>query len=339
MKFDVIVGNPPYQLNDGGNAASAIPIYHHFVTQSKKLSPRHLSMIIPARWFSGGRGLDSFRNEMLNDNRLRVIRDFVDASFCFPGVEIKGGVCYFLWDRDNLGPCRVITTQADGKTNEATRPLLEKNVDVFIRFSEQVSILKKVQIKIERSFYDIVSANDPYGFDVREESSYKRVRAPFSKNPFSNSVIFYYNGWRKDGVGYVDKKYIRKGHYLVDTYKIFVPRVWGIGNLNSDWVNPFFVGKNTCSTETFLTIGPFDSETIAKNAISYMQTKFFHFMVSIMKNTQQAMQKVYTFVPLQDFSKPWTDAELYIKYNLSEEEISFIESMIRPMDLEGVDNA
>jgi len=335
MKFDVIIGNPPYQLNDGGNAASAIPIYQHFVRQAMKLSPRYLSMIIPARWFSGGRGLDSFRNELLNDNRMRVLHDFADASLSFPGVEIKGGVCYFLWEKDNPGLCRVISTKADGKTNESIRPLLEKNMDVFIRYSEQVSILKKVQAMSEHSFLEIVSANDPYGFDVREEGSYKRVRAPFSIKPFSGGVLFYYNGWRKDGVGYVDKMYIRKGHHLVDTFKIFVPRVWGVGNPISDWVNPFVVGKNTCSTETFLTIGPFKSELYAKNAILYMQTKFFHFMVSIMKNTQQAMQRVYSFVPLQDFSKPWTDKELYAIYALSDEEIAFIESMIRPMDLEG----
>ena len=332
MKFDVIIGNPPYQLSDGGAAASAIPIYNQFVTQAQKLKPRYLSMIIPSRWFTGGRGLDSFRSEMLNDRRIRVLHDFVDASDCFPGVEIKGGVCYFLWDRDHLGDCRTYLHKPDGKTFEVLRPLLEDGMDTFIRYGEQISILKKIQILKEKSFSEIVSANDPYGFDVREESSYKRVRAPFELKPFPGSVVFYYNGWRKNGVGYVDKKYIRKGFNLIDKHKVFVPRVWGGGNPNTDWVNPFWVGKNTCSTETFLTIGPFQDEQRAKNAISYIQTKFFHFLVSLIKNTQQAMQRVYTFVPLQDFAGPWTDEKLYAKYGLTDNEIAFIESMVRPAE-------
>ena len=149
--------------------------------------------------------------------------------------------------------------------------------------------------------------------------------------PFHNSVRFYYNGWRKEGVGYVDYKYIRKGHDLLDAYKIFVPRVWGTGDPSTDWVNPFIVEKNSCSTETYLTIGPFKSHEEAENAVSYMQTKFFHFMIALIKNTQQAMQRVYTFVPVQDFTKSWTDEELFEKYKLNEDEQAFIQSMIKPM--------
>ena len=335
MRFDVIIGNPPYQLSDGGNAASAIPIYQKFVTQAKKLNPRFLSMIIPSRWFTGGRGLDTFRSEMLQDKKIRVIHDYVNAADCFPGVEIKGGICYFLWDRDNEGLCKTVTHKADNSISEMTRPLLEDGMNTFIRYNEQISIFKKVQMMNEPTFLDIVSANDPYGFDVREENSYKRVRAPYQMKPFPGSVAFYYNGWRKDGVGYVDKQYIRKGSELVDSIKVFVPRVWGTGNPNTDWVNPFVVGSNTCSTETFLTVGPFIETAHAENAISYMQTKFFHFMVSLVKNTQQAMQRVYSYVPIQDFKEPWTDEKLYAKYGITEEEIAFIESMIRSMELNG----
>lgn len=331
MKFDVIISNPPYQLSDGGNAASAIPIYQKFVERSQKLNPRYLVMIIPSRWFSGGRGLDAFRNTMLHDDRIRELHDYPNAADCFPGVEIKGGVCYFLWDRENRGNCR-ITTHRNSVVHESTRPLLEPNMDIFIRYYEQISILKKVQQYSEKPFSDIVSPNDPYGFDVREENSYKRIRAPYKLTPFTNSVKYYYNGWRKDGVGYVDKKYIRKGQELVDAVKIFVPRVWGAGDPATDRIQPFIVGENSCSTETYLTVGPFANEKEAENAISYMQTKFFHFMVSLIKNTQQAMQKVYALVPNQDYTRPWVDKELYDKYGLTDEEIAFIESMIKPME-------
>lgn len=328
MKFDVIISNPPYQLSDGGNAASAMPIYQKFVSQALVLQPRYLTMIIPSRWFTGGRGLEEFRQTMLQDTRIRVLSDYPDASDVFPGVEIKGGVCYFLWDRENRGDCNVITNRGETR-NSSIRPLLEPNMDTFVRYQEQISILKKVQDKCEKSFSTIVSANDPYGFDVREENSYRRIRAPYQLKPFDNCVKFYYNGWRKEGVGYVDKKYIRKGQDLINTYKIFVPRVWGAGNPATDRVHPFLVGKNTCSTETYLTIGPFETEKQAQNVISYMNTKFFHFMVSLIKNTQQAMQRVYSLVPIQNFSIPWTDLDLYRKYKLTEEERAFIETMVR----------
>lgn len=331
MKFDVIIGNPPYQLSDGGNAASAIPIYQKFVEQAQKLAPRYLTMIIPSRWFTGGRGLDSFRTKMLNDQQIREIHDFPDASDVFPGVEIKGGVCYFLWEKNTNGDCKVTTHKANS-TQTSIRPLLEPGMDTFIRNSEQISILKKVQQFGEKQFGEILSANDPFGFDVREANSYRRKRAPYEMKPFNNSVMFYYNGWRKDGVGYVDRSYVRKGLDLVDKYKVFVPRVWGAGDPGTDWVHPFVVAPNSCCTETYLAIGPFEDKKTAENVITYMQTKFFHFMIALIKNTQQAMKKVYTFVPMQDFSMPWTDSDLYKKYGLSNEEIDFIEGMIRPND-------
>ena len=144
MKFDVIIGNPPYQLSDGGNAASATPIYQKFVEQAQKLNPRFLAMIIPSRWFSGGRGLDSFRKVMLNDNSIRVIHDYLKSSNIFPGTEIKGGVCYFLWDRDNRGDCKVFTHRSDKDIVVSERSLLEQGMDIFIRNPEQISVLNKV---------------------------------------------------------------------------------------------------------------------------------------------------------------------------------------------------
>lgn len=337
MKFDVIVGNPPYQLSDGGNAASAIPIYQKFIEQAKKLSPRYLTMIVPSRWFTGGRGLDRFRTEMLSDRSLRVIHDYPDASTIFPGVEVKGGVNYFLWCRDAPGDCLVVNHDSSGKIcSQATRPLKEPGIDMFVRYNEQIAILHKVQQLHEPSFMDIVSANDPFGFDVRVKGSMHRVKPKYKLNEFPSSVDFYYHGWKKDGVGHIERSSMRRGAELVDRWKVLIPAAWGSGTPDRDWVKPFAVGPNSCSTETYLVIGPFDDEEACKNVISYTQTRFFHFMVSMVKLTHHAMQKVYSFVPMQDFSEAWTDEKLYAKYRLSKDEIAFIESMIRPMGLEGI---
>jgi site-specific DNA-methyltransferase (adenine-specific) len=332
MKFDVIIGNPPYQLGDGGGTgSSAMPIYQKFVEQAKKLSSRYLVMITPSRWFSGGRGLDEFRNDMLSDDRIRVIHDYTNASDCFPGVEIKGGVSYFLWDRDNRGKCRIFTHD-EGKVLESERELLEKGASTFIRHNHAIPILRKVQSFKEENFSSIISPNDPFGFDVRVENSYKRVKPNFKLKPFQDSVLFYYNGWKKEGVGYIGKSSIKKNTAWIDKYKVLIPKAWGVGNTRTDWINPFLVGSNSCCTETYLVIGPFNKEKVAENVISYTQTKFFHMMLSLVKITQNTMKNAYVFVPMQDFSEQWTDEKLYKKYKLAKEEIDFIESMIRPMN-------
>ncbi|MDO9578240.1 MAG: Eco57I restriction-modification methylase domain-containing protein, partial [Candidatus Cloacimonadales bacterium] len=324
---------PPYQLSDGGGTgSSAMPIYQKFVQQAKKLNPKYLTMIVPSRWFTGGRGLDEFRNEMLNDNRIRIIHDYLYAGDCFPGVEIKGGVCYFLWTRDEKGKCKIYTHQGNEIISESERPLLEKGLDTFVRYNEAISILHKVQNMQEESFANIVNANDPFGFDVRVENSYKRVKPKYKKEPFKDSVVFYYNGWKKEGIGYIARESVQKNVDWIDKYKVYMPKAWGVGNMNKDWLNPFMGSPNSCCTETYLIIGPFEKKHTAENVISYTQTKFFHFMIALIKITQNTMQKAYSFVPLQDFSEPWTDEKLYKKYGLNEEEISFIESKIRPME-------
>lgn len=334
MKFDVIIGNPPYQISDGGHGASALPIYQKFVEQAKKLNPRFLTMVIPSRWFTGGRGLDEFRSEMLNDDRLRIIHDYLNSSDCFPGVEIKGGICYFLWDRDHRGQCSVYTHKNNNQISSSTRPLLEKGMDVFIRNSEQISILKKVKSLKEESFASFVTANDPFGFDVRQENSYKRVKPIFSKKPFNQSIKLYYYGWQKEGLGYVDKKYIRKGQDLINKWKVYISKAYGAGEEYPHQIlnKPFLGEKGSVCTETYTLIGPFKTKDEANNVISYIKTRFFRFIVFTLKNTQSASQKVYSLVPMQDFSEPWTDEKLYKKYNLTKEEIEFIESMIRPMN-------
>jgi site-specific DNA-methyltransferase (adenine-specific) len=335
MKFDVIVGNPPYQLNDGGGTgSSAMPIYHQFVQQAKKLNPRYLTMIIPSRWFTGGRGLDDFRDDMLADNRIRVIHDFSNAGDCFPGVQIKGGVCFFLWSRDESGLCSVYTHEGDKIVSSAERGLLEEGAETFIRYNEAIPILQKVRRLKENSFANIVSANDPFGFDVRVENGYRRVKPKFTTMPFKKGVTFYYYGWQKDGIGYVDESAITRNADWISSYKVFVTKAYGAGETFPHQIlnMPILGRPNSCCTETYLLIGPFPTKSIAQNVISYIETRLFRFLVLLIKSTQNGMKKVYSFVPIQDFAEPWSDEKLYKKYGLTKDEIAFIESMVRPME-------
>ena len=344
MKFDVIISNPPYQLSDGGgNGSSAIPIYNKFVKKKKKLSPRYLTMIIPARWYAGGRGLDTFRDTMLHDQHIRVLHDFPHSSDCFNGVQIEGGVCYFLWERDTSGLCDIYTHN-ENSIAHTIRPLVEDNTSTFIRYSDQISILHKVLNKNEPKFDAIVSSNDPFGFDIRQVNSYKRVKPTYELQPLKNSVRFYYFEWQKYGVGYVERASIRKNVSWIDQYKVFISKAYGMGkNYPTQVLNqPFIVEPNSCCTETYLSIGPFESQFEANNVVSYIKTKFFRNLILMIKNTQMAMKPVYQFVPMQDFTEksdidwsapiPEIDKQLYKKYNLTQEEIDFIESMIKPME-------
>ena len=330
FKFDVVIGNPPYQISDGGGVgSSALPVYQNYVEEAKHLEPDYIVMITPSRWFAGGRGLDEFRKKMLNDKRIKYLNDFMDATACFPGVEIKGGVCFFLWSKNYNGPCKITTHSPNNKTISSLRPLLEEGMDTYLRYDEQISILRKVRLKEEPSFSKLISANDPFGYDVREAGSYRRIKPKFSLTPINNSVLFYYNGWRKDGVGYISRESVTKNVDLIDKIKVLIPKAWGSGNPSSDKLNPFIVGSNSVCTETYLCVGPFDSIMIANNVAKYIQTKFFLFMVFMKKITQNTMKNVYSLVPVQNFNEEWTDEKLFLKYGLTEDEIAFIDETIR----------
>jgi site-specific DNA-methyltransferase (adenine-specific) len=323
MQFDVIIGNPPYQLNDGGGTgSSAVPLYDKFVIQAKKLNPRYLTMIIPSRWFVGGKGLDSFRDNMLNDNRIRVIHDYFDASHVFPGVSIKGGVNYFLWDRDNSGDVEVFNHEKDTIKSVSSRKLLEQDLGSFIRFNDAISIFHKVGY-MEDNFSSIVSVRRPFGLS----STFRNYTKIANGKPklYANKTVAYIT----------DDNLIATNRSAINKYKVLISFGYGAGESFPHQIinKPFIAGPNTVCTETYLMVGPFEDEFTAKNVMSYMSTRFFRFLVMLKKNTQNGTKHVYQMVPMQDFTQKWTDEKLYNKYSINEEEIEFIESMIRPMEL------
>lgn len=324
MKFDVIIGNPPYQISDGGGlgGSSAKPIYNLFVDQAKKLNPRFLVMIIPSRWFAGGKGLDVFRDTMMSDSKIRVMHDFMDAADCFPGVEIKGGVCYFLWNRDNPGDCRIVTHKGGNIISDSVRPFKEPGSDVFIRYNEAVSIYRKIKSFSEKSFSDYVSTRQPFGFSTLKEHD----------KSSEYDVLLYQRG----GTTYCSTKDITRNREWINAHKVLISKAYNAGdNFPHQVINKPFIAKiPSACTETYLVLGPFASNIECSNVISYIQTKLFRFLVLLRKSSQNAAKGVYGFVPMQDFSKPWTDEELYAKYGLTDEEIAFIDSMIKPMDLD-----
>lgn len=338
MQFDVIIGNPPYQLADGGGTGtSAMPIYNLFVEQAKALEPRYLTMVIPSRWFTGGKGLDEFRESMLSDDRLRSIDDYVFASDVFPGVALKGGVCYFLWDRDNPGQCRVTTHFKDEPPSTSTRSLLEKGADVFVRFNDGLSILKKVTA-VEIGATDSLFLPDGKRFDRLVST-----RRPFGLNSTFrgstakgvNDVLVYQNG----GTGYMPRAFVATGTDLIDKWKLFVGfAAPGTGNKDTyphKIISTPFIGEpGSISSETYLCIGPFDSRTEAESALSYLSCRLTRLLILLHKPSHNTTRKVYTFVPTQEWTKRWTDEDLYAKYDISASEIEFIEKVVRPMDLQ-----
>jgi len=317
MKLDAIVGNPPYQVMDGGAKSSAKPVYQHFVNLSIKIKPSYLSMIMPARWFNGGKGLDEFRNNMLSDKRIEKLYDFIDGHDCFPTVDIAGGVCYFLWNNNHSGLCKV-TTNFKGKKVENSRML--DSGSGFIRHIEELSILEKVGL--EKEFLSIYPRK-PFGLstDIKPTNNGDIVlRYPGGRGPFQSEMVTtnrdLINSWKvitsyatAEHAGETDKNGKKR---IISTLEILEPKV-------------------VCS-ETYLLVAAFNNKIEAENMLSYIKTKFVRCLIAMITSTQHLARANFRFVPLQDFSKPWTDAELYAKYGLTEDEKAFIESMIKPME-------
>lgn len=283
-------------------------------------------MIIPARWFTGGFGLDSFRETMLHDTRIREIHDYPEAADCFPGVQIKGGICYFLWDRQYDGDCTITTHRGNVVGKSETRPLLEPGNEMFIRYNEAVDIFSKIRaVDGKRKTFDtIVSSQKPFGLGTTFTGT-----SVSSKD----TVILYGN----KSAGFVHRNEIKNNYHLVDKYKVFISAAGSGSDTFPHQIlgKPFFGNIGTACTETNVVIGPFESKEQCEFAMQYISTKLFRFLVMLCKPTQHALKKVYSLVPILDFNESWTDEKLAKRYNLSDEDIAFIDSMIRPMELEG----
>ena len=324
MKFDVIIGNPPYQMSDGGGRDSgAISLYHKFIQQAKKLNPRYLSMIIPARWYSGGKGLDDFRKEMIEDKSFRELHDFPETSDCFPGLNIRGGVCYFLWEKEYNGLCKVFNHKQEKVISVANRYLKENDLNTFIRYNEAISILSKVIAFKEATFSSRVSSRKPFGLDSNFGG--------FSNNKTSRKDISLY---RVGGVGFINEEQIVKNNHWKDKIKVLVSKASPGGDDYPHKIisNPILAMPKSVCTETYLVVSILETEVQAKNLSNYMTTKFFRFLMSLVKNTQNISKGVFEFVPVQDFNKVWDDNTLFKKYSITEQEIQFIDSIIKPMD-------
>lgn len=323
MKFDVIIGNPPYQMSDGGNAASAKPIYHLFVEQALKIKPQYISFIIPARWYAGGKGLNSFRENMLNSTNISHLVDFPNGKDCFPGTSIGGGVCYFLHDRKYDGECNV-TNVFGNERNTSIRSL--SKFPLFIRNNLSVSIVEGMGEHLLSSLSEIVSSRNPFGYPTK----HRGVEARFPGALTLHS---------SQGISYVTRSSLGKIDSAVDAYKVIISRVTTehAGEPSKD--GKFKVlstvkvlePKEVC-TDSYLSLGNFETKAEADNLLRYLKTKIARFLLLQAITSINLSSEKFIFVPLLDFSKTWTDDELAKKFGLTEEQIKHIDSTMKEMN-------
>ncbi|MBI3138015.1 MAG: Eco57I restriction-modification methylase domain-containing protein [Sphingobacteriales bacterium] len=324
MKFDVIVGNPPYQLGSDGGTRD-MPVYNKFIEQAKKMNPKYLTMIIPSRWMASGLGLTEFRKTMLEDKRIRKLVDFPVANEVFAGVEIKGGVCYFLWDRDYIGLCEVTNIRGDEVFGPTERNLNE--FDVLVRDGRSAKILKKVLSFNEPSIIDILSVDKEFGWTSNFTGFHPKKK--------EGDIPLYFIKKGKRDIGWIGRKEINKSEQLINKWKVMIPQAGSDGGKKiPDMVlgKPVIAPSPSVCTQSYLFFFT-ESKLKAINIETYLRTRLFRFLVSLRKITQHATRSTYTWIPIQDFTEPWTDEKLYKKYGLTKDDIAFIESMIRPMDV------
>lgn len=320
MKFDVIVGNPPYQLNDGGFSKSAKPIYQLFIEQAKKLNPRYLTMVIPSRWFSGGRGLEEFRRSMLGDKRIRVLVDYENFKDIFPGVDLAGGASYFLWDRDHVGDCRIVNCASGVQDVVATRPLDE--FDVFIRSNRAMSIVRKVMCHHKGRYMDSkVSASKPFGLRTFYEPKESGIPCQFIQ---------------RIGQKYADSKDVVDNFNLLDKWKFLAPRSPIAGQTDFSKPVGFYYDGNTrivppgtCCTESFLVLFSADTKREVEAFRSYLFTKIFRFLLLQCVVSQDVTRDKFKFVPdLGHYEGVYSDKALCDMWGIDNEEWQFIDSKV-----------
>lgn len=335
MQFDVIIGNPPYQMSDGsgGSSDSAVPIYNKFVEQAIMLNPRYLCMIIPSKWMVGGRGLKKFRENMVENKKIKILYDFENSKDCFPGQNLDGGVCYFLLDREYKGKTDYIFRSNDGEEIKSKRFLKNNYFEYIIRNNRVLSIIE--ESSSEESFSKIVSQVRPYGirgFLFNTPERYPNSNLSFK--PFEKALKIYgvkgIKGGAKRIIGYISRDIVTNGFDSIDKYKLFFTTSYSTNAINPPEI--IKAQPNEICTETFLLVGPFDTEKEQLNCLKYMNTKFFKFLLYLGKGTMHVTKSVFGLIPLQDFDEEWTDEKLYRKYGLTAEEIAYIEKMVRPME-------